>query len=190
MSISFNSNPSPFFGGNQGISINLPGLSVNAGPAYNGDVMSMLNPRTASAAAVSAVATSSSSAGSWGSRARVGYAGAGMTSLGGVVKSSLFIGAAMSVFANLVWLCQGRENFAMAGTNVAGDVVASGVCGLAGGAASMAGAAMLGGMLGSGIFLTLGVLACGLAGIMAGDYLLRQSQAFQNFQASVYQTLS
>ena len=74
----------------------------------------------------------------------------------------------------------------MATTNVTSDVIASGVGGMAGAGATMAGAAILGGFMAPGLLLTLGAGLCGLGGILLADTLLRQSQTFQQVQSKVY----
>ena len=173
------------------LQINLPQPITS--PGSSPDVLSLMGSRTASGVAVASTLWNASGGANVGYRGMRSYGnynayGNGLLSGGfiGAVKSSLVVGAVMSLVVNGVMLSRGQENFALATTNVASDVVASGVGGIAGAGATMAGAAILGGFMAPGLLLTVGAGLCGLGGILLADALLRQSQTFQNVQAKIY----
>jgi hypothetical protein len=173
------------------LQINLPQPITS--PGTSPDVLSLMGSRTASGVAVASTLWNANGGANVGYRGMRSYSnynnyGNGLLSGGfiGAVKSSLVVGAVMSLVVNGVMLSRGQENFALATTNVASDVVASGVGGMAGAGATMAGAAILGGFMAPGLLLTVGAGLCGLGGILLADTLLRQSQTFQNVQAKIY----
>ena len=112
------------------------------------------------------------------------------TQLGAALKSSLIAGAVVSTLVNGYRLMNNQQTFSVSITNIASDVVAAGVAGMAGSLAATAAGALLGGMLGPGLLLTLGTAAAGLGGIILADNMLRQSQMFQNFQQGFYNTFA
>jgi hypothetical protein len=174
------------------LQINLPNSGYQA-PGSGPDLLSLMGSRSASGVAVASTLWNANGGANVGYRGMRSYGnygnyGNGMLSGGfiGAVKSSVVVGAVMSLVVNAVMLNRGQENFAMATTNVTGDVIASGIGGMAGAGATMLGASILGGFMAPGLLLTVGAGLCGIGGILLADTMLRQSQIFQTLQAKVY----
>lgn len=171
--------------------INIPGLTPPPQSALGSDVASLMNSKTSSAVAVASVALGGAGGMNVGYNSMRSYSYRGASSFGdgtfaGAMKTSLIVGAAMSVGINLWRLANNQENFQMAATNVTGDLVATGVCGAVGAGATMLASAVLGGMLGGGLLLTLCTGAAGLAGMLLADNMLRQSQWFNRLEYNVF----
>ena len=180
----FYQQPTPFF----------PIATPSANPGGGLDMLSLMGSRTASGAAVASVLWNANGGASVGynSMRSMRYGNPSFMSGGffGALKCSLVVGGLMSLVVNAIGLSNGQENFAMATSNVTGDVIASGIGGAVGAGAAMAGSAILAGFMAPGLLLTVCAGACGIAGIMLADAVLRQSQTFQDIQFKTYSLFS
>lgn len=122
--------------------------------------------------------------------AKVGMRGDFGARMWGAVKSSVIVGAIISVATNGYDLMKSRITFAQAGSNVVGDVMGSAVGGLGGAVATSAGTAMLAGVVGTGFGATLLSIGLGIGGFMLADYLFRQTSFFKNVTAKVHEVLA
>lgn len=110
-------------------------------------------------------------------------------SITGAIKSSLIFNGLFSLVTNGWKVYKHQETTADAGTNFAGDMTSAVVGGAAAGAATMAGTALLSGILGVGLPLTLAGMAIGAGAYFLADNLWKQTSIYNSIKAKVHRML-
>jgi hypothetical protein len=123
-------------------------------------------------------------------RARVGMTGKVGGQFMSAVKTSVIWGSLISIGVNTWGVMKNQQTFAQAGSNITGDVMSSVVGGVGGAAASALGTAIFGGMLGSGLMLSVASIGFGIAGFMIADGIFRNTNFFKTVTGKVQAMLT